>query len=127
MSKIIAAVLFFTLIVTSSVAVKDAPTQIINWPQTASAVVRVTLGKFKEVSSVAGEHNYVVDTTAENLWNKKISHLGYNLYLYDKNKVRIGEGWMTLDNVAPGQTVKFQTTVHALGTPASSELAANSV
>jgi len=126
MSKIIAAVLF-TLVVTYSLAGKDAPTQVINWPQTGSAVVRVTLGKFKEIGSVAGQHNYVIDTTAENLWNKKISHLGFNVYLYDKNKVRIGDGWITLDNVAPGQAVKFQTTVHALGTPASVELAANSV
>jgi hypothetical protein len=86
-----------------------------------------SLGKFKEISSVAGQHNYVIDTTAENLWNKKISHLGFNLYLFDKNKVRIGDGWITLDSVAPEGTVKFQTTVHALGQPASVELVANSV
>jgi hypothetical protein len=69
----------------------------------------------------------VIDMTAENLWNKKISHLGFNLYLYDKNKIRIGDGWITLDNVTPGQSIKFQTTVHALGTPVSVELAVNSV
>jgi PEGA domain len=46
---------------------------------------------------------------------------------FDKNKVRIADGWITLDNLTPGQAVKFQTTVHALGTPASVELAANSV
>ncbi|MBI3647082.1 MAG: PEGA domain-containing protein [Acidobacteriales bacterium] len=115
------------LALTGFLAAKDAPTQVINWPQTGSPVVRVTLGKFKELSSVAGQHNYVIDTTAENLWSKKISHLGFSLYLYDKNKVRIGDGWITLDNVSPGQAVKFQTTVHALGTPVSVELAPNSV
>jgi len=61
------------------------------------------------------------------LLNKKISHLGFNLYLYDKNKIRIVDGWITLDNVTPGQSIKFQTTVHALGTPVSVELAVNSV
>lgn len=126
MSKTIAAVLFVT-IVTCSLAAKDAPTQVINWPQTGAPVVRITLGKFNQISSVAGQHNYLIDTTAENLWNKKISHLGFNLYLYDRNKVRIGDGWITLDNIAPGQAVKFQTTVHALGTPASVDLAVNSV
>ncbi len=126
MSKIIAVALF-TIVVTCSLAGKDAPTQVINWPRTGSAVVRVTLGKFKEISSVAGQHTYLIDTTAENLWSKKISHLGFNLYLYDKDKVRIGDGWITLDSVAPGQAVKFLTTVHALGTPASVELAVNSV
>jgi hypothetical protein len=126
MSKIL-AVSLFAIVVTSSLAAKDAPTQVINWPQTGSAVVRVTLGKFKEISSVAGQHTYLIDTIAENLWSKKISHLGFNLYLYDKNRVRIGDGWITLDGVAPGQAVKFLTTVHALGTPASVELAVNSV
>jgi hypothetical protein len=61
------------------------------------------------------------------LWNKKDLTPGFNLYLFDKNKVRIGDGWITLDNLTPGQAVKFQTTVHALGTPASVELVANSV
>jgi len=126
MIKIVAAALFVGF-VTSSLAGKDAPTQVINWPQTGNPVVRITLGKFKEISSVAGQHNYLVDTTAENLWSKKISRLGFNLYLYDKNKVRIGDGWITIENVSPGQSVKFQTTVHALGTPASVELAVNSV
>jgi hypothetical protein len=41
------------------------------------------------------------------------------LYLYDKNKTRIGEAVMTLSNVASGETVKFQTTVGASGPPAS--------
>jgi hypothetical protein len=126
MTKIFPAALF-TIVVTCTLAAKDAPTQVINWPQTGSVVVRITLGKFKEISSVAGQHNYLIDTTAENLWNKKISHLGFNLYLYDKNKVRIGDGWITIENVPPGQSVKFQTTVHALGTPVSVELAVNSV
>jgi PEGA domain len=69
----------------------------------------------------------LIETNAENLWSKKISHLGFNIYLFDKNKVRIGYGWITIENLAPLETVKFQTTVHALGTPVSVELTANSV
>jgi len=116
------------LLATCTLAIaKDAPSQVITWPSNDHAVVRITLGKFNKVSSVVGQQNYLIDTTAENLWGKRISHIGFNLYLYDKNKVRIGDGWITLDDVGPGQTVKFQTTVHALGTPASVELSANSV
>ena len=126
MSKTFATALF-AILVTSVLAAKDPPTQVIDWPQTGTPVVRVTLGKFKEISSVAGQHNYLIDTTAENLWSKQISHLGFNLYLFDKNKVRIGDGWITIENVPPGQSVKFQTTVHALGTPVSVELSVNSV
>jgi PEGA domain len=45
------------------------------------------------------------------------------LYLYDKDKARIGEGWISLTNVGPGETVKFQTTVDTSGTPVSVSLA----
>jgi PEGA domain len=126
MTKLIAAVLFLACVAGSLMA-KDTPAQIINWPTTGPTIVRITVGKFNQISSVAGQHNYLIDTTAENLWSKTISHMGFNLYLYDKNRVRIGDGWITLENITPGQTVKFQTTVHALGTPASIDLAVNSV
>ncbi len=108
MSKIIAAA-FFVAFVTCSLVAKDTPTQVINWPQTGSPVVRITLGKFNQISSVAGQHNYVIDTTAENLWSKKISHLGFNLYLYNKNKVRIG-------------TVGLRSRTSLRGNPSSSRL-----
>ncbi len=110
-----------------SAAAKDLPTQIINWPPTGNPIVRFSLGKFREVSNVAGRHNYLIETTADNLWTKKIAHMGFNLYLFDKNKVRIGDGWITIENVPVGQSVKFQTTVRAIGTPASVELVVNSV
>jgi len=113
--------------VLTSLFAKDVPTQVINWPATGSTVVRVTLGKFKEISSVSSQRNYVIDTTVENLWTKKISRMGFNLYLYDKNKVRIGDGWITLENIEPGQAVKFETTVHTVGAPVSVELVPNSL
>jgi hypothetical protein len=52
----------FVLVATFTVAGKDVPTKIINWPQAGSPVVRVTLGKFKEISSAAGQHNYLMST-----------------------------------------------------------------
>ena len=54
MSKIIAAVLLAAVMV-SSVAGKDAPSQVITWPESGTAVVRITLGKFNQISSVAGQ------------------------------------------------------------------------
>lgn len=126
MSKLMACI-FVVMFVSGSVAAKEAPVQVMNWPQTGAPAVRITLGKYKEISSIAGQRTYLIDTTAENLWGKKISHLGFNLYLFDKNKTRIGSGWITLENLTPGQAVKFQTTVQALGSPASVELSANYV
>jgi hypothetical protein len=65
------------------------------------------------------ERTYVTDTTAENLSNKTIDGANFALYVFDKNNARIGEGHITLNNVSAGQTVKFQITLAASGSPAS--------
>jgi hypothetical protein len=69
----------------------------------------------------------MVDTTAENLWDKKISHAAFAVYLSDKNKVRIADAGITVSNVEPGQAVKFQTTFDASGTPATLQIVATSI
>jgi hypothetical protein len=103
---------------------KDQPAQVIVWPEQGRPVVRFTFGKFKEVGSVGSQRTYVTDTTAENLWTKRIPDANFALYLFDKNKVRIGESTLTVSNVAPGETVKFQTTIASSGPPASLSVAA---
>jgi hypothetical protein len=67
-------------------------------------------------------HSYQCDTTADNLGAKTISSATFSIYLFDKNKVRIGDAFVHLSNVAPKQSVKFQTTVAASGTPVSLSL-----
>jgi len=98
---------------------KDTPAQVITWPESGTPVLRFTFGKFKEIGSVGNERSYVTETTAENLWSKPISNASFSLYLFDKNKTRIAEATLTVSNVAPGETVKFQTTIASSGPPAS--------
>jgi hypothetical protein len=127
MSRTVRTILIFILIATGSLVAKDNPAQVIIWPQTGAPIVRIGLAKAKELGSISSQRTYIIETTAENLWTKKIAHLGFNLYIYDKNKVRIGDGWVVLDNIGIGQTVKFETTVHTVGAPASFELSPNSL
>ncbi len=67
------------------------------------------------------------EVTAENLWNKKISRAEFSLYAFDKAKVRIGESWVAVSDVAPGAVIKFQTAISASGTIASLELVPRSL
>lgn len=106
---------------------KEPPPQVIIWPATGQPVVRFSLGKFKESFSSGKQHSYAIDVTAENLWGKRISKAEFSLYLFDKNKIRIGEGWISINDVAPGQVVKFQIFAEASGTPVSMELAPRSL
>jgi hypothetical protein len=98
---------------------KDPPAQVLVWPEQGATVLRFTFAKFKEVGSLGSQRTYMTETTAENLWTKPIADATFRLYLYDKNKVRIGEATLMVSNVAPGETIKFQTTIGASGPFAS--------
>ena len=100
-------------------AAKDTPFQVVTWPDSGEAIVRFTFSKFKEIGAMGKERTYIADTTAENLSTKTISEASFSLYVFDKNKARIGEGYINLTNVGPGETVKFQLTIPASGTPAT--------
>jgi hypothetical protein len=101
---------FFVVVVTCSLAARDVPSQVINWPQTGSPVICITLGKFKEfcrwAAHLPDRHN------RRELVEQKDLTPGFNLYLFDNHKVRSGDGWITLDNLPPGRPVKFLTTAH---------------
>jgi len=92
---------------------------VIVWPEQGPPVLRFTFAKFKEVGSLGNERTYVTDTTAENLWSKRIPEATFMLYLYDKGKVRIGQATLMINNVRPGEIIKFQTTVALSGPPVS--------
>jgi len=106
------------------VQAKDLPSQVVLWPETGTPVLRFTFGKFREIGAIGNQHTYMTDTTAENLWGKTISNANFSLYLFDKNKVRIGEALVSLTSVGVGETVKFQTTIGASGAPGSLSLVA---
>ncbi len=80
---------------------------------------RFTFGKFKSLPGMGNLHGYVMDTTAENLSQRRIPSARFNVYLFDKNKVRVGQDVIAITNVGPGEVVKFETTVSTSGQPAS--------
>lgn len=117
------------LVFFSSIAVlaKDEPPRVLVWPEQGKPVIRFSFGKFKGAGGGGNRQVYTSETTAQNLWEKKIPMASFSLYLFDKNKVRIGEGWLSVSNVAPGEVVKFQTTIESSGTPVSMTLVPQSL
>ncbi len=81
--------------------------------------MRFTFSKFKTIPGMSNLHGYVMDTSAENLSARPISAARFSVYLFDKTKARVGEDVITLTNVGPGETVRFETTVMASGQPVS--------
>ena len=51
---------------------KETPGQRVVWPENGKPILRFVFGKFKEGPAYGREHNYTCETTAQNLWSKKI-------------------------------------------------------
>jgi hypothetical protein len=116
MFKISGFVLFLAV---ATLAAKDSPFQVVSWPDSGQPVLRLTFSKFKDIAGMGKQHTYITDTIVDNLSAKIIGNLNLSLYVFDKSKARTGEGYINLSNVGAGQTVKFQITLAATGTPAS--------
>jgi hypothetical protein len=124
MTKNCASVALVLLLLASALG-KDQPTQVVVWPEQGNPVIRFTFGKFKEVGSLGSQRTYVTETTAENLWSKRIPNANFTLYLFDKNRIRIAEATLVVSNVGAGETIKFQTTIASSGPPVSLSVSPN--
>jgi hypothetical protein len=113
---------FVLLLLTVPALAKDAPLQVIDWPASGTPAVRFTFGKFKPLPGMGSLHGYVMDITAVNLSPRLIPGARFSIYLFDKDKVRVGEDVIALSNVGPGETVKFETTVTTSGLPVTVSL-----
>lgn len=113
------AIVFFLFFFIQLAGAKDAPVQVIVWPSEQSPVLRFEFGKFKQTGSSGREHIYTIETSAANVWNKRIQQANFYLYIYDKSKTRIGEGYVNLTNLGPGESAKFETTLTTAGNPAA--------
>ncbi|SPE20298.1 putative PEGA domain protein [Candidatus Sulfotelmatomonas gaucii] len=101
---------------------KDTPLLTIDWPESGTPALRFTFSKFKSLPGMGPLHGYVMDVTAQNLSSKRIANAQFHVYLFNKDKTRVGEDGIEVSNVGPGESVKFETTVAASDTPVSASL-----
>jgi hypothetical protein len=118
MFKYARVILIFLCVTT--VSAKDAPPfQVITWPDQGQPLLRLTFSRFKDIAVMGKQHTYLTDTIVDNLSGKTMGSVSLSLYVFDKSKARIGEGYIHLNDVGSGQTVKFQVTLVVSGTPSS--------
>lgn len=98
---------------------RDTPLLTIDWPETGTPVLHFTFSKFKPLPAMGPLHGYVMDVVARNLSSNRIPNAQFHVYLFDKDKTRVGEDGIEVNNVGPGESVKFETTVAASDTPVS--------
>jgi hypothetical protein len=98
---------------------------VLTWPAGDSgkeAVLRFTVGKLRQISSVSGQTDYLGEALAENLSAKAIPSASFYLYLIDKGGKRVGEGYLEVTDLGAGQQAKVAVTAHAMGSFVRMEL-----
>ncbi len=117
------AALVLIVVFTHLATAKDSD-MVTMWPSTGAAILKVTFGRFRELSSYGGAHDFSEDVTVENVSAKNIPFASFTVYLLDKNNVRVADTILQIKDLGPGQQVKQPLQFHASGVPASVRLVA---
>jgi len=110
------------LVSLSFAAFAAEPALVITWPASGTPILRLTFSKFKEVGSMGSQRTFITDVIAQNLSANLIPTQKLSIYILDKKQVRIVEAWVQVDNLASGQSAKFQISFNASGAPATVNL-----
>ena len=98
---------------------------VLTWPPDGKdAILRFTVGRLRQISSTSGQNDLLGEAWAENLTSKAIPSASFYLYLLDKSGKRVGEGYIEVTNLAPGQKVKVPVTAHTMGSYSTMQLEA---
>jgi PEGA domain len=96
---------------------------VLTWPNDGKdPVLKFTVGKMRLVNSYSGQADYVAEALVQNLSAKPMPFASFYIYLLDKNKKRIGQGYVEVSNLAAGQQAKVPVSAHAIGQIAGMEL-----
>lgn len=94
------------------------------WPNASAPTLKIAFGRFREVSSYSGEHDFTEDVTVENVSSKSIPFASFTVYMLDKDKVRIADTTLEIKDLGPAQQVRVPLQFRTSGSPSSVSLVA---
>src|ERR1700722_19804807 len=111
------------LVLISSGYGKDAPI-VMYWPDQINGTLKLSFTKFQPFAAGKSQTMYLSDVIVENLTNKLIPQIVFDVYVTDKAGVRIGDGVLRMSNIGSLQQVKGNVQVVCMGVPAGFSLLA---
>ena len=87
------------------------------WPDNGSPALRFTFNPLQEFGSYKNQKTYTSEVSAKNLWSKVIDHAEFVVLVFDAEQARVGEGYIRIASLAPGETSKFAVTFSTIGVP----------
>jgi PEGA domain len=103
----------------------EPPPIVMLWPDQANPTLKLTFDKFTQLGAYNGQLSLESHVLVENMSGKRIPLASFTVYLMDKDKVRIGNGLLSVSDLDPGQLAKVAFQVRSLGIPATLSLVAH--
>jgi hypothetical protein len=88
------------------------------WPNQDNAVLKLTFSRFQNMATYGGQMTLLSNVVVQNLSTKLIPKASLSVALLDKDRVRIGSGTLTVDDLEVGESAKVQFQCQSVGAPA---------
>jgi hypothetical protein len=112
------------LALTSLLLAKDEPAMVMLWPSQENASLKLSFGRFRNVASYEGKMTLVSDVIIQNLSSKVMPQASLSVFLLDKDRVRIGNGLLVVNDLNPGESAKVLFQCDSVGVPATLSIGA---
>lgn len=112
------------LLASAQLLAKDEPGMVLLWPSQDNASLKLTFGQFRTEAAYAGKLTLVSNVVIENLSSQPMPHASFSVFLLDKERVRIGSGFLVVSDLNPGESVKVLFQCDSVGTPATLSIGA---
>jgi hypothetical protein len=118
--------LFLVLIciVASAKKEKEEPSLVMFWPSQETATLKLTFSRFQNMGSYAGQMSLVSAVIVQNLSPKLMPRASFSVALLDKDKVRVGNGVLIVDDLNPGESARVQFQCTSVGVPVQLSISA---
>lgn len=126
LSRTQSLIAIFLYVVLVSAKEKLEPTITMMWPDTAAPTLKLVFGRFvQQGPGYGGQRSFISDVVVQNISPKRIPRASLTVRLFDKDKVRIGDAVLNVNDLGPGESTKIAFQFLTAGLPTSLTLSAH--
>jgi hypothetical protein len=87
------------------------------WPGQDNAILKLTFSRFQNLATYAGKMTLVSTVIVQNVSAKPLPRASFSVALLDKDRVRVGNGALIIDDLDAGESAKVQFQCESVGAP----------
>jgi len=125
MRPLLVLLLLFTLLCDAALAKdKDGSKDqgeaglVLYWPGQENAILKLTFSRFQNMATYGGQMTLISNVVVQNISSKFIPKASFSVALLDKDRVRVGNGNLVIDELNAGESAKVQFQCASTGVPA---------